>query len=87
MVDKLAQDFWERVTNQSRSSTESGKDKDTRKITFYVDGTIYVHPKAEEEHVVAFYAPDQKVKGAMYLCMDPREVYLTRSRNIHEGCL
>jgi hypothetical protein len=71
---KIVQDFLEKITNQSRSSTESNKDKEIRKITFYVDGNIYVHPKEEEEHIVAFYASDKKVKGAMYLCIDPREV-------------
>jgi hypothetical protein len=76
MIDQI-QDIWEKFTNRSRSSAESNKDKDTRKVTFYVDGTIYVHPKEEKEHVVSFYSPGQKVKGGMYLCIDPREVHLT----------
>jgi hypothetical protein len=75
--DKIVQDFWEKITNQSRSSTESnkaGKDKDVRRITFFVDGTVKVHSKLEKAHVATFYTDQQKIKGEIYLCVDPREV-------------
>jgi hypothetical protein len=66
-------DIWEKFTNQSSRSSESSKDKQLRKITFFVDGTVFVHPMAEQDHLAAFFTFDANLKDALYLCIDPRE--------------
>lgn len=78
VIQKIGQDVLEIFSNQSRSSMESIKGKTIRKVTFFVDGTVFVHPEEPKQNQIPnlfdILNPKHSNSDELILQVPPREV-------------
>ena len=81
---KMGQALLEKVSNQSQSSTDSTTGKLVCNATFFVDGTVYVHPEDTKQHKLPnlfdIFNPKEELPVDHILRVQPREVLQENSK-------